>query len=517
MHTMIRCTALTLLLGGLLAPLACSSSVAPAPSTVEDATIPVAALRADFDQLYRQLQAAHYDLYARRTRAEYDALFERMRAELDVPLRRDQVLLHFQRFVAFGRVAHARLDLPFERWASYREGGGTALPLALRINGDRAFVLQESGGSAGIAPGDQVLAVDGQPVLEWMQRLGELVSADTDYLLHAQMEGLLPQLGWLTLGEVDGVELTLAGVDGGTREAWLAARTRAEVTAVEAAAPALARTDMQARDARMLAHGIAYLRPGPFYDNRADAASPWDRSAYRTFIDQAFADFLAAGARDLLLDLRDNPGGDNSFSDLMLAWFADRPFRFSPAFDIRVSDATVASNQARLDSQPVDAGSASADLARLYAGQAPGNHVSYSIPLVPPREGDRFQGRVHVLVNRHTYSNAVGVASIVQDYGFGRVLGEETSDLASTLGAMEHFTLLHTGLSVGYPKARMLRPSGDARPRGVVPDVVLPRPVNDGSEDPVLQRAIEEVVRSRMSEEAKRRDTALILGEEQRG
>lgn len=69
------------------------------------------------------------------------------------------------------------------------------------------------------------------------------------------------------------------------------------------------------------------------------------------------------------IDLRDNPGGDNSFSDGMLAWIAGRPFRFSPGFEIRVSEATVASNQARLDSLPAGAGGASADMAALFEGR----------------------------------------------------------------------------------------------------------------------------------------------------
>ncbi len=501
MRTLSPIAAFALLLGAALAPAACGSSTAPAPATAPagQAGIAAADLRSDFDHLYRQLQAAHYDLYARRPKADYDALFARMRDGLDAPLDRHEALLRFQRFVAYGRVAHARIDLPFERWASYREAGGRALPLSLRVDGGRAFVLRRPADYGdGIEPGDEVLAVDGAPVLQWLQRLGALVSADTDYMLHAQMEGLLPLLGWLALGEVAGVELTLAGHDGSTRKAWLAARTRAELASAEAAspAPAPAAVDMQVRDARMLPRDVAYLRPGPFYDHRDEAASPWDRSAYRAFIDQAFERFIAAGAQDLVLDLRDNPGGDNSFSDLLLAWVADKPFRFSPAFDVRVSEAGIASNRTRLDSQPADAGGASADLARLYAGQPPGSRVSYPIPEVPPR-AERFEGRVHVLVNRHTYSNAVSVAAIVQDYGFGRVLGEETSDLASTLGAMEHFTLPHTGLTVGFPKARILRPSGDPAPRGVVPDVILARPVIEGADDPMLQQTVDAIMRDR--------------------
>jgi len=54
---------------------------------------------------------------------------------------------------------------------------------------------------------------------------------------------------------------------------------------------------------------------------------------------------------------------------------------------------------------------------------------------------------------------------VQQDFGFGTVLAEETADLASTYRALEKFTLPGTGIEVGFPKARILRPSGDPSPR----------------------------------------------------
>lgn len=486
-------------LAAALALPACSSprqqaptADAPADTAAPGATamLSAAELRQDLDQLYATLQSAHYDLYARRDRASYDALHARLRARLDRPMSTEEARLAFQRFIAFGRVAHARIDLPFDRWAAFREGGGKALALSLRVQDGKVYVLSDPADADDVAPGDRVLAIDGQPAIDWLGRVGELVSADNPYLLHAQMEGLLPFLAWLALGEVDGLQLELADDDGGSRQVWLPATTRADIETAEAAGRVPASLDLSGRDARMLDGRIAYLRPGPFYDIRPEADSPWDRSHFRAWLDEAFADFIAAGATDLLLDLRDNPGGDNSFSDLVLAWFADEPFRFSPAFEIRVSAATVASNQSRLDALPEDAGGASAEMAALFQNQPMGSVVRYEIPLVAPREAPRFGGSVHVLVNRHSYSNAVSVAAVVQDYGFGRVLGEETADLASTLGAMEHFTLENSGFRVGYPKARILRPSGDATPRGVVPDVALAAPVVQGPDDPVLQAAL---------------------------
>ena len=95
-----------------------------------------------------------------------------------------------------------------------------------------------------------------------------------------------------------------------------------------------------------------------------------------------------------------------------------------------------------------------------------------------------------MLVNRHAYSNAVSVAAIGQDYGFATILGEATADLANTYGAMEHFTLPATGIRVGFPKARILRPSRDIDADTVVPDIAIEAPVAPAS-DVVIERAID--------------------------
>jgi hypothetical protein len=151
--------------------------------------------------------------------------------------------------------------------------------------------------------------------------------------------------------------------------------------------------------------GIAYLRPGPFYNTEAKTgAEEWDVSGFRGFIDHAFEGFLQGGASRLIIDLRGNPGGDNLFSDVMVSWFADRPFRFASQFKIKVSAESIAANAARIVHDAEAAGPVSRQFADIYARS---------------RIGD------------------------VVDFAIGAIVGEATSDMATTYGAMEQFAHRH--------------------------------------------------------------------------
>lgn len=489
-QTLLACALLALGTG-------CAAATPEPPATAEPTALPAPAVRADFEALYAGLQASHYNLYAHRPRADYEALYRRMHSDIGGPLPPLEVWRRFQRFVAYGNVAHARIDPPAAAWEAFRQGGGKAFPLFLRVVDGKVHVGDNRSGVAGIATGGEVASIAGKPALQWLQPARALVSADNDHLAHAQLETQLPVLAWLAGEDAESWTVVLRKADGRHVGITLPARDRAGFEAATAKHAKTFELHWNVREARVLDNGIAYLRPGPFYDNRPESTDPWDTTAFQAFLDDSFEMFIDQRARRLLIDLRDNPGGDNSFSDRMLAWFADRPFRFCKRFDIKVSDAAIAANRRRVDAHSGGADSISLELAAAYANRKPGEHVDFPIPWVSPRKGPRFSGEVYLLVNRHSYSNSVLVAATVQDFGFGTVLGEETADLASTYGALEKFTLPNTGLEVSFPKARILRPSGDAASRGVVPDVAIATPLADAERDLVLERALAQIASGR--------------------
>jgi len=475
------------LCGALLT--ACASPLA-AQNATPDTVYSAEAVRADFDQLYTGLREAHFDLFAATPQAVFDRRYDEMRAGFDAPMTRLEVQRDFQTFTALARHAHAKIDFPIEAYSAFRAAGGRVLPLTISVRAGRVFMETHAAGIDGLEAGDEILAFNGQPNTVWIPALTRHLSADTPRFAHTLLEPYLRGLVWLEWPDMTEASLHVRHADGS--EAMLSVPFLTG-EALDPAPSASTPFSLDGREARMIGGDIAYLRPGPFY-NTDPEGNVWDATGFIAFIDDSFADFRAAGAEALIIDLRDNPGGDNSFSDPMLAWIADEPFRFASHFAVRVSDQTTASNQARLDTLPEGEGGMSAVYADLFARHENGETVTMELDFAEPRPaGERFQGEVYVLVNRYSFSNAVTTAAMVQDYGFGTVAGETTADMATTYGALEHFTLEQTGIAVAYPKAHIIRPNGRRDPHPLTPDIELDFPVLRGSEDVVLGGLVDRI------------------------
>lgn len=476
-----------------LASSACLASDRPAPkSTGEpERLFSAAELRSDFEQMYRELKAAHFDLYAFTPKPKLDRLYAQTLAGLDRPLTLRQAKDQFELFAAAVHMGHTRVDSPASDWTQYRQHGGRGFPLQLRIVDGRVYVAENLSGLDTIRQGDEITSLDGATMSRWLERTERHVSAETPYMAHSLMEYDFPIYVWIELGAVDGFDIGLSRNGSATRHVHVPARTSTEMDAARAQQPPVLDLEKPLRDSRMLDDGIAYLRPGPFYNAEAKTgADEWDVSAFRQFIDSAFESFSKAHATSVIIDLRGNPGGDNLFSDVLVSWVATRPFRFASQFKIKVSEESTAANRARIANDAAAAGPISQKYADLYAHASIGDIVDFNIPLAYPRPEKRFGGKVFVLIDRQSYSDAVSVAALVQDYKFGVILGEPTSDMATTYGAMEQFALKNTGLLIGYPKARIVRPNGDLRgKRGVTPDIQIQTPIVQSINDEVLRQA----------------------------
>lgn len=445
-------------------------------------------LRADLEYMYEGLQSANFDLYASTPRSEFDKHYQALKNKLVEPMTRFDAETTFQQFAALAYQAHTRVESDYSEFFAYLGKGGAAFPLGVMVEDGQLLVTGNSSGVIEILPGDSISAINRQKMKDLLPRLIAHISAESPEFAYVLLETYMPFVIWLELGRTEASSVSIDHADGTAGIYDLVVKPGENQDSGGIRKP----FSLDGRDSRMLTDTVAYLRPGPFSNTDPDANS-LDTTAFVEFINSAFEGFIENEAAHLIVDLRDNPGGDNSFSDPVIAWFASRPFRFSSDFRVRVSPQSTAANQARLDHQADPSSSVSYLYAEFYASVENGQTVSFPIPQVEPRPSPRFEGDVYVLVNRYSYSNAVSAAALIQDYGFGVIMGEQTVDMATTYGAMERFTLPNTGIVVAYPKALIVRPNGNESIHPITPDVRLPAPRIRGASDEMLEAAVRHV------------------------
>lgn len=418
------------------------SWLAALPAFAAD-TLSANEIRDDFRQLYETLQGRDPALFVHLGKSRYDSLYQasldQITAEETVP----EVAKRFQRFVAAGGESHARIDASYASFRDYLAKGGKAFPLYLKVVHGHYYVAENRSGLKSIRRGEEIYAINREPARTVFARVAQNLSADTAFMAQTQLETDFPMALWLDLGpSADHVELTFA------RRKVLFHKvvpflTEAEMTANARQEPPVLVLDGHSRKAKVFG-SLAYLRPGILRNFRGGG----DESEFKEFLDQAFKGFRDRETQALLIDLRDNPGGSDTFAADLTAWFARKPFR-------------------------------------LHAGG----------PLIEPHAEPRFTGKVHVLINRNSYSACAVLAAAVQDQHLATVIGEKTADLATNETAIETFKLDNSGLVVGFPTATMVRPAGAKAPRGVLPDLPIDTPVIEDPDDPVLQQAFDLVTK----------------------
>jgi C-terminal processing protease CtpA/Prc len=215
---------------------------------------------------------------------------------------------------------------------------------------------------------------------------------------------------------------------------------------------------------------IAYLHPGEFFNagnSNINDHNAFEKKEFYHFIDSSFIALHNCKTKSLIIDLRNNIGGDNSFSDYMISFFATKEFSFCSKFLVKTSQMTKDFWKDVTDSTV-------ADLRRDIMTKENGSYIEAQIQKKNPRNDSlHYNGDVYVLINRYSISNATGVASIIQDYKLGKLIGEETAELPTNYGATHQFKLPNTQFNVMYPKAFLIRPNGDTSFSGVIPDYTL--------------------------------------------
>ena len=452
-------------------------------------TLGVAAMRADLLLLQRAWTTLHPGLFRYATPTAIDTRFAAARDAICLPLSLGDFYVRLSYVTASIRCGHSFAN-PTNQKRAIREAlfeAPTRLPLEWLWLGDRMIVTADPF-ATGIAPGSEVLAIDGRPAGAVLAAMLPLTRADGHNdakrrrLLSAQGEERYETFDLFypaLFGERDRYRLTVGDPAGRRCTAEVAAVTLAQ----RQTRRAQDRPDGEPIWSIERRGGAAVLT----MDDWALYDSKWD---WRSWLHAAVDRLIADRVPGLVVDIRRNEGGQDC-GDELIARLIDRPVAREAARRLVTFETLPADLRPYCDTwdrsfDRLGVGAERYDSRfRALAGEAGDQTIA-------PR-GSRYTGRVAVLTGPQNSSATFQFAGAMARLKLGTLVGEETGGNRRGIngGCFYFLRLPGTGFEVDLPLIGNfpLTPQPDA---GIHPAVRAPltaAAVAAGG-DPALDRAL---------------------------
>ncbi|AXY75490.1 hypothetical protein D3H65_16545 [Paraflavitalea soli] len=195
-----------------------------------------------------------------------------------------------------------------------------------------------------------------------------------------------------------------------------------------------------------------------------------DLDECKVFIDSAFGILKSRGIEYLIIDIRENGGGDSDIGDELMQYIARQPFRQYDSVLEKHSQLLKQRLLAHRKNRTLD----SADKAFLNKPNGVFNTTLYQN--TPLRDNPlRFTGHLYLLTSPYTFSSAADFAQMFRHYQLGTIIGEETGGLIISYGDIVSASLPHTGLQITI-SSKLYYNVGSRKNdwKGVVPDKIIP-------------------------------------------
>ncbi|MBJ7311879.1 S41 family peptidase [Rugamonas sp. CCM 8940] len=396
-------------------------------------------LRADLRFIQDQVAATHPEPGFSADPDKLRLAYRHIDTQLREPMTRDQAWRLLATLNPVYADAHMVLTQPDAQGqsAAFVQAGGKFFPYEVSVQpAGNIYIRTELGGAASTHQGMRIEKINGVPAGRVVAELLERCHGDSAEFHANLLSTRWPFLYWKMYGETAQFDLLLE--NGKHLQVPALGRMPAYLNGQADFA--------QQFRFEMLPGDAALLTINTFY---------WpDKKQFTDFTEQAFRQMRDAKVKTLLIDVRANGGGnDDMWMDGLLRYIADKPYRWASTYRKKVVKG------------------------RDSATEKLGDVIDGTIStLLQPAPNDplHFSGTTYLLVGRNTYSSSILLSNVVQDFGFGKVVGAAGSARARQSGGTQNFVLPNSGLALSVPRLIFQRPSGAATPVLLQPDIVLP-------------------------------------------
>jgi hypothetical protein len=182
---------------------------------------------------------------------------------------------------------------------------------------------------------------------------------------------------------------------------------------------------------------------------------------FRKFLEQTFSTIAEKNIDKLIIDIRENGGGDSRLNDLLLTYITTKPYQQSSGRYWKVSREA----KKAYASNKVYAKMFGAEFMEEYMSTPDGEVIETldsSDFVVPEKPKNYFEGRSCVLIGPSTFSSANFLADAVKTFNLTTLIGTPTGEYTNDFGEQISFTLNNSGSLVFISSTYDIGANGDA-------------------------------------------------------
>lgn len=403
----------------------------PAAEPLVDA----ATARADLRRILAAVEELHPDPGLTMDRQAVAAMADQIDADLTGPVTQRQAWRALARLNPLFGDGHLLVAFPDRMAAltSHIQAGGRLLPIDIRFDGNDRLVLAKP--AAGRPAGTLVTAIDGKPSSALASAILARTHGDGPALRRALAGDRFALYHWLMFDGGPEYRIEFGPGDSATLPG------RDSIPTAINPEPAFADIVTDA----ILPDGIGYIRVDSFDGTLLDA--------FRAYTAATFARFKEARVRDVIIDLRFNPGGDDKlWIECLAPYFATKPYRTFSRAAVKVHKGNAGPGE--------QIGSVKQVEGKRYYQPTPDNPA-------------HLPGQAWILAGTRSYSSSILMLTAMQDQGIATIGGQPTGGRSCTTGRVRRVALEGTGLAAFVPDVRFTRPSGRDCAEPVMPDLLV--------------------------------------------
>ena len=425
-------------------------------------------LREDIDYFVETIESAGVNPYFNFPQDSFYHEIALLKKSIIRPLTRRAFLLRFVPVANKLNLSHTKVIPDYWVYENiFNENGGTYFSINIKIENQSLFVVKDYS-SYHLTEGTEIKSINGIPSPTIIDSLLQYSSGSTH---HAKMMDIQEDFSfwlWWVYNVSDTFQVTtpnqvysMQGIHPDTLDSLENENSLQQKTYREDDIP-YKYTQLDSATSKVTLRHFAI---------RGEKAN----TQFQHFLDSVFFQLKVDAIPNLIIDVRGNPGGNNSQVEVAKYLF-DKPFKTSSKVLYKKSN--IAYDFFRLFLYPEDRD----DPEKLKIvgecfGPCQSEHSfgeSYECDkkaIHPQPDSIRFDGNLFVLTDHRTNSSAVDFAVLIKDYGMGKIIGSETRQSPSNDANGMYFVLPNSNVLAGGATQYVIRPNGDpSTKKGIVPD-----------------------------------------------